>query len=50
MVFFQESEDIIAVACSCIAGPSIKCLRKCHYIGAILFHLEDLNRKNKKLL
>ena len=46
--FIRESEDIIAVACTCIAGPSIKCLRKCNHTGAILFDLEDFNRRNIK--
>ena len=40
-----ESEDVIAAACTCPAGSSIKCLG-CYNIGAILFALEYFNRKN----
>ena len=46
--FIRESEDIIAAACTCPAGSSIKCLGKCNHVGAILFALEDFNRKNSK--
>ena len=42
-----ESEDVIAAACTCPAGSSIKCLG-CYNIGAILFALEYFNRKNLK--
>ena len=43
--FIRESEDIIPAACTCPAGSSIKCLRKCNHVGAIIFALEDFNRK-----
>ena len=46
--FIRESEDIIAAACTCPAGSSIKCLGKCNHVGAILFALEDFKRKNSK--
>ena len=44
----RESEDIIAVACTCLAVSCINCLGKCNHIGAILFALEDFNRNNLK--
>ena len=44
--FIRESENIIAAACTCPAGSSIKCLRKYNHVSAILFALEDFNRKN----
>ena len=43
--FIRESEDIIATACTCSVGSSIKCLVKCNHVGAVLFALEDLNKK-----
>ena len=43
--FIRESEDIISAACTCPAGLSVKCLRKCNHPGAILFALEVFNRK-----
>ena len=46
--FIRESEDIIAAACTFPAGSNIKCLGKCNHVGAILFTLEDFNRKNLK--
>ena len=46
--FIRESEDIIAAACTCSVGSSIKCLGKCNHVGAILFALEDFNRKKLK--
>ena len=46
--FIRESKDIIAAACTCPAGSSIKCLGKGNHVGAILFALEDFNRKNLK--
>ena len=46
--FIRESEDIMAVACTCPVGSSIKCLGKCNHVDAILFTLEDFNRKNLK--
>ena len=46
--FIRESEDIIAAVCTCPAGSSIKCLGKCNHVGAILFALEDFDRKNFK--
>ena len=47
--FIRESEDIISAACTCPAGLSVKCLRKCNHPGAILFALEVFNRKNLKI-
>ena len=46
--YIRESEDIIAAACTCPAGSSVKCPGKCNHIGAIRFALEDFNRKNLK--
>ena len=46
--FIRELEDIIAAACTCPAGSSIKCLGKCKHVGAILFALEDFKRKHLK--
>ena len=46
--FIRELEDIMTAACTCPAGSSIKCLGKCNHVGAILFALEDFNRKNLK--
>ena len=46
--FIRESEDISVAACTCLAGSSIKCLGKCNHVGAILFALEDFNRKDLK--
>ena len=44
-MFIAESEDIVTAACTCPAGSSIKCLGKCSHVGAILYALEDFNRK-----
>ena len=41
--FIRESDDIIAVACTCPAGSRIKCLGKCNHVGAILFTLEGFD-------
>ena len=46
--FIRESADVIAAACPCPAGSSVKCLVKCNHIGAIVFALEDFNRKSQK--
>ena len=43
--FIRESEGIIATACTCSAGSSVKCLGKCNHVGPMLFALEDFNRK-----
>ena len=39
---------IIAAACTCPTGSSIKCLRKRSHVGAIHFALEYFNRKKIK--
>ena len=39
---------IIAAACTCPTGSSIKCLRKWNHVGAIHFALEYFNRKTNK--
>ena len=44
--FIRESADVIAAACTCPAGSSVKCLGKCNHVGAIVFALEDFNRKS----
>ena len=44
--FIRESADVIAAACACPAGSSVKCLGKCNHVGAIVFALEDFNRKS----
>ena len=47
--FANLLEDVIAAACTCLAGSSVKCLGKCnHHVGAIFFALEDFNRKKLK--
>ena len=46
--FIRDLEDIIAAACTCPTGSSIKCLGKCNLVGAILFVFEDFNRKKLK--
>ena len=46
--FIRESEGIIATACTCSAGSSVKCLGKCNHVGPMLFALEDFNRKKLK--
>ena len=44
--FIRESENILAATCTCPTGSGIKCLEKCNHVGAILFALEEFNRKN----
>ena len=34
--FIRESEGIIATACTCPAGSSVKFLGKCNHVGPIL--------------
>ena len=46
----RESGDIIAAACTCPAGSSVKYLGKCNHVGAVLFGLEYFDRKMLKLL
>ena len=46
--FITESADVVAAACTCPAGSSVKCLGKRNHVGAILFALEDFSRKNLK--
>ena len=43
--FIRESEDIVAAACTCPAGSSVKCLGKCNHVGNILFALKVLKGK-----
>ena len=43
--FTRELEDISATA---YTGQSVRCLGKCNHVGAILFALEDYNRKKNK--
>ena len=46
--FSYKTNDIIAAACTCPAGSSPLCLGKCNHIGAVLFLMEDFNRKEMK--
>ena len=46
--FIRDSENILAAACTCPARSGIKCLGKCNDVGAILFALEEFNRKKLK--
>ena len=46
----RESENIIAAACICPAESSVKRLGKSNHADAIIFALEDFNRKNFALV
>ena len=43
--FIRESEDFTAAACTGPVESSAICLGKYNHVGAILFALEDFNRK-----
>ena len=46
--FSRSSADVCTAACTCPAGTGTNCLGKCNHVGAILFSMEDFNRKGLK--